>query len=189
MWLVRYRNAVMDVLKLLGKILKILLKYPLLLLGAIVWFLVNDVGNMVCSLYKKLVPNYVPHYRRIERCRQAAMSGDTRAQLTMGYAYEHSDYGLPQDYAEAVKWYRKAAEQNNGKAQLNLGVRLAEGKGVEKNLVEGLMWLYLSRHMLARQAAGWFLRDASIQAISRVKAQMTEEQIAEAWGMVDSSPL
>jgi TPR repeat protein len=31
--------------------------------------------------------------------------------------------GVPQDYATAVRWYRKAAEQGYAKAQFNLGSR------------------------------------------------------------------
>ena len=37
---------------------------------------------------------------------------------------------VPQDPAEAVKWYRKAAEQGNASAQFNLGVRYDYGEGV-----------------------------------------------------------
>jgi TPR repeat protein len=40
-----------------------------------------------------------------------------------------------QDYAEAVKWYRKAAEQGDVKAQSNLGVMYASGQGVKQDLV------------------------------------------------------
>jgi hypothetical protein len=159
---------------------------PLAVFGGVV---INDLGNLLYSLYTKLLPNHVPHYRRIERCKEAAISGDERAQFTLGNAYQCGEYGLPQDHAEAAKWYRKAAEQNHGTAQLSLGVCLADGKGVEKNVVEGLMWILLARHVLAQNSAGWLLRDAAIQTISRTKAQMTEQQIAEAWVMLDSSPL
>jgi len=30
--------------------------------------------------------------------------------------------GVPQDYKQAVEWYRKAADQGDARAQLNLGV-------------------------------------------------------------------
>ena len=30
-------------------------------------------------------------------------------------------YGVPKDYGEAVKWYKKAAEQENAMAQNRLG--------------------------------------------------------------------
>jgi hypothetical protein len=162
---------------------------PLILLAAVGWFVANGLWSLCYNLYKKLLPNRVPHYGGIEACKNAAISGDTRAQFTLGCAYEDGEYGLPQDDAEAAKWYRKAAEQNHGTAQLRLGIYLAEGKGGEKNFVEGLMWILLARHVLAQNSAGWLLRDAAIQTISRTKAQMTEQQIAEANAMLDSSPL
>jgi TPR repeat protein len=41
---------------------------------------------------------------------------------------------------EAVKWYRKAAEQNLARAQYNLGICFANGKGVAKDEAEALKW-------------------------------------------------
>ena len=41
---------------------------------------------------------------------------------------------------EAVKWYRKAAEQNYAKAQYNLGVCYEHGEGVAKDPVEAVKW-------------------------------------------------
>ena len=38
--------------------------------------------------------------------------------------------GTGSDYAEAVKWFRKAAYQGHPLAQLNLGNSYAEGRGV-----------------------------------------------------------
>ena len=37
--------------------------------------------------------------------------------------------GLPQDYAEAMKWYLKAADQGDVYAQYELGIMYAEGNG------------------------------------------------------------
>jgi hypothetical protein len=48
--------------------------------------------------------------------------------------------GVPQDYAEAVKWYRKAADQGNAKAQTNLGVLYADGSGVPRDYSEAVKW-------------------------------------------------
>ena len=44
------------------------------------------------------------------------------------------------DFVEAVKWYRKAAEQGLSQAQYNLGVMYAEGRGVEQNDAEAVKW-------------------------------------------------
>ncbi|MDL1959246.1 MAG: hypothetical protein LWX01_06035 [Deltaproteobacteria bacterium] len=37
---------------------------------------------------------------------------------------------VQQDYAEAVKWFRKAAEQGYADAQFFLGLMYAQGEGV-----------------------------------------------------------
>ena len=40
--------------------------------------------------------------------------------------------GVPQDYAEALKWYRLAAEQGDSAAQFELGIAYSAGEGVEQ---------------------------------------------------------
>ena len=40
-----------------------------------------------------------------------------------------------------MKWCRKAAEQGNPQAQMNLGALLLNGQGVERNAVKGLIWI------------------------------------------------
>ena len=51
---------------------------------------------------------------------QQAASGDAAAQCGLGLLYDNG-IGVPQDYAKAVYWYRKAAEQGFALAQYNLG--------------------------------------------------------------------
>ena len=48
--------------------------------------------------------------------------------------------GVPQDDAEAVKWYRKAAEQGVAKAQFNLGVMSYKGRGVPQDDADAVRW-------------------------------------------------
>lgn len=45
---------------------------------------------------------------------------------------------MPQDDAEAVKWYRKAVEQGNAKAQLTLGICYYNCDGVPQDTAEAL---------------------------------------------------
>ena len=44
------------------------------------------------------------------------------------------------DYQEAVKWYRKAAEQGLAEAQYNLGLCYEGGDGVKKDYQEAVKW-------------------------------------------------
>ena len=48
--------------------------------------------------------------------------------------------GVPQDYAEAAKWYRKAAEQGYADAQNNLGMMYVNGQGVPQDYAEAAKW-------------------------------------------------
>jgi TPR repeat protein len=50
--------------------------------------------------------------------------------------------GLPKDYSEAMKWYRKAADQDNADAQHNLGFIYDNGQGVPQNHAEALKWYH-----------------------------------------------
>ena len=48
--------------------------------------------------------------------------------------------GVPEDKAEGVRWYLKAAEQGNAMAQCNLGQCYFNGDGVDKDRTEALKW-------------------------------------------------
>jgi len=57
----------------------------------------------------------------------------------LGWRYQNG-LGVVQDYAEAVKWYRKAAEQGNVMGQVHLGWMYEMGLGVEKDCAEAIKW-------------------------------------------------
>lgn len=48
--------------------------------------------------------------------------------------------GVEKNLAEAVKWFRKAAEKNYAPAQFSLGLCYYGGKGVPRNYVEAVKW-------------------------------------------------
>jgi len=83
--------------------------------------------------------------------------------------------GLPQDYAEAAKWFRKAAEQGDARAQFNLGGMYGQGQGVPQDYVEAHMWLNLA----ASNAPGEKYEEyAAVR--DRVASRMSAAQVAEA---------
>ena len=67
------------------------------------------------------------------------IKGYAEAQSNLGIMYDIGN-GVPENDAEAVKWYRKAADQGNAKAQYNLGVMYAIGDGVPENDAEAVKW-------------------------------------------------
>ena len=61
----------------------------------------------------------------------------------MGFYYEFG-VGVPQNYAEAIKWYRRAAQQRHGDAQYALGCCYGEGAGVGRDRTEAAKWFRLA---------------------------------------------
>jgi TPR repeat protein len=77
--------------------------------------------------------------------RAGAENGDAAAQFKLGLYYSQGQ-GVPQDYVEAVKWYRKAAEQGDAGAQSMLGMIFyfgddIAGNSVGKDYSEALKWI------------------------------------------------
>jgi len=72
--------------------------------------------------------------------RAKAEKGDVQSQFELGAALHFGNLGVAKEDVEAVKWYRKAAEQNHAGAQYNLGVCYYKGDGVAKDDVEALKW-------------------------------------------------
>jgi TPR repeat protein len=68
-----------------------------------------------------------------------AEAGDRTAQFQAGLAFE-TGAGAEQDYPEAVKWYRKAANLGYPPAQNNLGGMYLRGLGVAQDDSEALRW-------------------------------------------------
>lgn len=72
-------------------------------------------------------------------CKDPKEKDSVIEQFNLGVRYYYGD-GVPQIYSEAVKWFRKAAEQGNANAQYNLGVCYENGDGVPQNYSEAVKW-------------------------------------------------
>jgi hypothetical protein len=75
----------------------------------------------------------------IEETRARAEQGNAEAQFKLGRMYAKGE-GVPQDYVQAVAWFRKAAEQGNAKAQNGLGAMYGIGQGVPQDWVQAVVW-------------------------------------------------
>ena len=58
----------------------------------------------------------------------------------MGFCSRRSVYADAQDYVEALKWFRKAADQGFPIPQCSLGAMYAEGHGVRQDYAEAAKW-------------------------------------------------
>ena len=85
---------------------------------------------------------------------------------------------MPQDNAEAVKWYRLAADQGIAEAQYNMGIMYKNGQGVPKDYVQAHMWFNLA----ASQFSAWKKenRADAMEAHDFLASKMIPAQIAEA---------
>jgi TPR repeat protein len=52
--------------------------------------------------------------------------------------------GIKQDYAEALRWYLRAAELGDPDAQFNVGLIYENGLGVPQDPAEAMKWFALS---------------------------------------------
>ena len=75
----------------------------------------------------------------METLLRKAYNGDAETQYRLGKMY-HFGEGVNENYTEAVKWYRKAAEQRHAAAQYELGEMYYYGHNVTKNYVEAVIW-------------------------------------------------
>ena len=138
--------------------------------------------------------------------RPLADQGDATAQSLLGEMYALGQ-GVPQNDAEAVKWWRKAAGQGDASAQYNLGSMYDKGQGVPQDYAAALSWYrmaadqgdadaqfnlaamydkgqgvsqdYINAHMWFDLAAAQGDLDAMEQR-SLVEKRMTKSQLAEA---------
>ena len=129
-----------------------ILPYAYMLIGALAIVSIDIVVAKICGLI--LVTTGVLIYRVRRRYRhQKLRLGDLKNGKTHAYKTGKQDIAKSNldfqkgedsdergDYQEASKWYRKAAEQGNSSAQVNLGAMYAEGRGVAQDFQEALAW-------------------------------------------------
>jgi len=86
-----------------------------------------------------------------------AKAGDISSQVFVGHAYLKGE-GVPQDYAQAALWYRKAADQGDAKAEYELGVLYYKGHGVQQDQLQAVSWFHKAADQedaKAQFALGW----------------------------------
>ena len=79
----------------------------------------------------------------IEALLPCAEKGNTVAQLLLAARYALG-VDVPEDDAEAVRWYRLAADQGYAAAQSNLGIKYEAGDGVPEDVAEAVRWFRLA---------------------------------------------
>jgi localization factor PodJL len=71
--------------------------------------------------------------------RRSANAGEAAAQFALAARYASGD-GVEQDWAEAFKWFKLAAEQGMPTAQHNLAVMYERSRGTDQDLEQAAAW-------------------------------------------------
>jgi TPR repeat protein len=106
-----------------------------------------------------------------EETKALAEQGNADAQYNLGLIYDLGN-GVPENDAEAVRWYRLAAEQGHAIAQYRLGGMYYSGTGVPQNDMRAYVWWSVSAAQGAEAAR--FNRDIAVGRLSsaeRARAQ------------------
>jgi hypothetical protein len=111
----------------------------------------------------------------LDDLRRFAELGDPVAQFALGARYAQGDE-VKQDYAEAVRWFEKAANQGHVVAQATLGAYYWAGRGVPEDLTKAYFWSVLAR------AGG---DEASKYRVAALSSRMTRLQVTEAQQQAD----
>ena len=95
-------------------------------------------------LYKQAIKEFsLGHHKEAEQLWQAsATQGSAHSQFALGALYSAEDIqtGTHQDYAKALSWYWKAADQGHAGAQFNVGIFYANGHAVPRDMAVAAEW-------------------------------------------------
>ncbi|HEY6370244.1 MAG TPA: tetratricopeptide repeat protein, partial [Candidatus Sulfotelmatobacter sp.] len=76
---------------------------------------------------------------QVQSVKGRAAQGEAEAQTILGMFY-YLGGGVPKDFAQAVSWWRKAADQGLAEAQFHLGLMYRDGEGVPADRTEAARW-------------------------------------------------
>ena len=113
-----------------------------------------------------------------------AEQGDVTTQLLVGSIYDFGQ-GVPQDDAEAVKWYERAAMQGSAKGQYQAGAVYARSPQV-KDPVQGYKWLTIAARTLASGPQGGVTADQATTLRTLIQGEMSKDEIAKAKAEADA---
>jgi TPR repeat protein len=160
----------------------------------------DDAVYLLCRIYaldevmKQFRPteyeidwkNYTEDVQWVRDDAEGEKAWASKFQLQLGQAYTYGR-GVPQDYAEAAKWFHKSADAGNVAAQFYVAVAYDKGRGVPQDYVQAHLWFNL-----ATSGSTGNLQLYASQARDELAREMTSRQIEEAqrlaseWGRRDA---
>jgi hypothetical protein len=140
-----------------------------------IWLLV-----LLLAAGEMLTRAQLPADSEIDRLTAAAEQGDASAQLKLGtYYYIGEGKHHPPDYAEALKWFRRAADQGNAQAQDRIGLIYFLGKDAPRDYAEAAHW-----YLLAAQGGNEHAQRQLIEMYGRGMGVPRDVQESKKWAKV-----
>jgi putative methionine-R-sulfoxide reductase with GAF domain len=122
-----------------------------------------------------VAPSPVTQATTLDDLRKRAELGDAYAQWMLGTRF-HNGEGVPQDDAQAMRWFVRAAEQGYIDAQATSGAYYWAGRGVHKDLSKAYFWSTVALNQ----------GDSSMESrLQGLALQMTPAQMAAAQSQAD----
>ena len=108
---------------------------------------------------------------------EVADKGEVRAYYWLGRLYA-TGAGLPQNYDQALKWYREGAAHGDPSALYALGDAYQKGQGVASDTTQALLWYMLSARGGDKNAGD---RITELSASADPATISEAQQFANAW--------
>jgi uncharacterized protein len=112
----------------------------------------------------------------LRRLSPLAEKGDARAQFDIGFMHAYG-WGVPRNPAEAITWYRKAADQGLGVAQHFLGLAYVNGEGVRPDDAEAARWF-------ARAAAQGFAQAQYMLGLMTLDGRGVPKDLVQGYALI-----
>ena len=110
------------------------------------------LGNAVIAYDKGDYTVALENYNKVlEGSEQVFLA---EAMGSIGALYFHGQ-GIEQDYAQALEWYRKAADLGETDSMINIGGMYLYGQGVEQDYTQALEWYEKAADLGKENAMGW----------------------------------
>lgn len=107
-----------------------------------------------------------------------AEAGDPNMQMLVGSIYDYGQ-GVPQDDAEAVRWYEMAANKGSAKAQYQTGAAYARSPQI-KDPVQGYKWLTIAAKTIGTGNVAGITADQATTLRALVAMEMSKAEIDQA---------
>jgi V8-like Glu-specific endopeptidase len=142
----------------------------ILLLGLVAPATAAELDDAVAAAH---AGDYTAALRRLS---PLAEKGDARAQFDIGFMHAYG-WGVPRNAAEALTWYRKAADQGLPVAQHFLALAYANGEGVRPDDVEAARWF-------ARAAAQGFAQAQFMRGLMALDGRGVPKDLVQGYAFI-----